>query len=69
MMAAIELKANQSPGARGHAAQKALYDAGVNLKATGDSIIMGPPFIAEKHHIDEIMEKVRTVLVAMSKTA
>jgi adenosylmethionine-8-amino-7-oxononanoate aminotransferase len=30
---------------------------------------MGPPFIAEKHHIDEIMEKVRTVLVAMSKTA
>jgi len=69
MMAAIELKANQTPGARGHAAQKALYDAGVNLKATGDSIIMGPPFIAEKHHIDEIMEKVRTVLVAMSKTA
>ena len=69
MMAAIELAAGPTVGARGHEAQKALFDANLNLKATGDSIILGPPFIAEKHHIDEIIEKLRTVLTAMSKSA
>jgi beta-alanine--pyruvate transaminase len=67
MMAAIELAPGATPGARGHEAQKALYDANLNLKATGDSIIFGPPFIAEKHHIDEIINKTRSVLTSMSK--
>jgi beta-alanine--pyruvate transaminase len=65
MMAAIELSVGKAPGARGHEAQKALFDANLNLKATGDSLIMGPPFIAEKHHIDEIIDKVRGVLTAL----
>jgi beta-alanine--pyruvate transaminase len=65
MMAAVELSAGKTPGARGHDAQKALFDANLNLKSTGDSIILAPPFIAEKHHIDEIIDKVRTVLTAM----
>lgn len=69
MMAAIELAAGPTVGARGHEAQKALFDANLNLKATGDSLIMGPPFIAEKHHIDEIIDKLRKVLTAMSKPA
>jgi beta-alanine--pyruvate transaminase len=65
MMAAVELAAGKIPGARGHEAQKALYDTGLNLKATGDSLILGPPFIAEKHHIDEIVDKLRKVLAKM----
>jgi beta-alanine--pyruvate transaminase len=62
MMAAIELAAGKAPGARGHEAQKALYDANLNLKSTGDSLIMAPPFVSEKKHIDEIVEKLRKVL-------
>ena len=68
MMAAVEIAAGATPGARGHEAQKALFDANLNLKATGDNLIMGPPFIAEKSHIDEIINKMRTTLTALSKS-
>jgi beta-alanine--pyruvate transaminase len=30
------------------------------LKATGDCLIVAPPFTCEKKHIDEIIEKLRT---------
>ena len=33
---------------------------GLSLKATGDCLIVAPPFICEKKHIDEIIEKLRT---------
>jgi beta-alanine--pyruvate transaminase len=63
MMGALELSpAGQPPGARGHEAQKALYDANLNLKSTGDSLILAPPFVAEKQHIDLMVERLRTVL-------
>ncbi|MFN5512627.1 MAG: aminotransferase class III-fold pyridoxal phosphate-dependent enzyme [Burkholderiales bacterium] len=63
MMAAIEISpAGQNPGVRGHEVQKALYDANLNLKSTGDSLILAPPFIAEKAHIDRITDTVRKVL-------
>jgi beta-alanine--pyruvate transaminase len=65
MMAAVELAPGQTPGARGHEAQKALYDANLNLKATGDSILLAPPFISQRQHIDEIVDKVRKVLARM----
>ncbi len=63
MMGALELSpAGQPPGARGHEAQKALYDANLNLKSTGDSLIVAPPFVAQKQHIDLMVERLRTVL-------
>ena len=37
-----------------------IYEAGVNFKATGDCLIIAPPFVCEKKHIDEIFEKLRT---------
>jgi beta-alanine--pyruvate transaminase len=65
MMAAIEVSAAGQPvGARGHEAQKALYDANLNLKSTGDSLILAPPFVAEKAHIDQIVGTLRKVLPA-----
>ena len=64
MMAAVEVAAVGGPGARGHELQKKLYDIGLNLKSTGDSLIVAPPFIAEKHHIDEIVSKIRDALKA-----
>ena len=63
MMAGIEVAAVGSPGARGHELQKTLYDRGLNLKATGDTLIVAPPLVAEKAHIDEIASKLRDALV------
>ncbi len=64
MMAGIEVAAVGGPGVRGHELQKALYDRGLNLKATGDTLIVAPPLVAEKVHIDEIAGKIREALVA-----
>ncbi len=63
MLAALELESVvDMPGARGHAAQQALYDAGLNLKATGDTLILAPPFIVDREHIDQMLDTLRTVL-------
>ena len=51
-----------APGARGHELQKTLYDIGLNLKSTGDSLIVAPPFVSEKSHIDEIADKLVATL-------
>jgi len=64
-MAAIEVAPSGGPGARGHDIQKRLYDKSLHLKSTGDSLIIAPPLIAEKHHVDEIASKIRDVLVAL----
>ena len=64
MMAGIEVAAVGTPGARGHALQKALYDRGLHLKNTGDTLIVAPAFIAEKSHIDDITNRIRDAISA-----
>ena len=64
MMAGIEVAAVGGPGAKGHALQKALFDRGLHLKSTGDTLIVAPAFIAEARHIEEITGKIREALVA-----
>jgi beta-alanine--pyruvate transaminase len=63
LMAGIEVAAVGNPGARGHEIQKKLFDRGLNLKSTGDTLIIAPPFILEDKHIDEIVTRLRDVLV------
>jgi beta-alanine--pyruvate transaminase len=62
MMAAVELHPRGAPGSLGHEVQKRLYDRGLHLKSTGDSLILAPPFVAERHHIDQIAALLRGVL-------
>jgi beta-alanine--pyruvate transaminase len=62
MMAAVDVAVDGAPGVRGHEAQKRLYDIGLNLKSTGDALIIAPPLICEDSHLDEIVSKLRTVL-------
>lgn len=62
LMGAVELAVDGNPGVRGHEFQKRLFDAGVNLKATGDNLIVAPPFISEKSHIDEFVGVMRDVI-------
>ncbi len=63
MMAGIDIAPDSAgPGKRGYEVQKRLYQAGLHIKFTGDSGIIAPPFIAEHHHIDELVGIVREVV-------
>ena len=68
MMGGIEMKMKDKPGKAGFQTFKHCYDAGVNFKNTGDSLIIAPQFICEKKHIDEIIEKLRTGITNYSKS-
>ena len=65
MMAGIDVHPDGVPGRRGHAFQKKLFDSGLHLKATGDCAIIAPPLIAEKKHIDTIVDILRKTLVSL----
>ena len=60
MMGGIDIQMDERVGKSGYATFKKLFDAGLSLKATGDCLIVAPPFVCEKKHIDEIIEKLRT---------
>jgi beta-alanine--pyruvate transaminase len=62
MFAAVDVQPAGAPGARGHALQKKLFDNGLHLKATGDCVIIAPPLIAEKAHVDELVGILRNTL-------
>jgi beta-alanine--pyruvate transaminase len=62
MLGAIDLAADGAPGKRGHAFQKKLFDNGLHLKTTGDCAIVAPPLIAEKSHVDTIVDILRRTL-------
>ncbi len=65
MIAGVELHTGGKAGARGGQAQKDLFRNGMHVKFTGDTGIIAPMFIVEKHHIDEMMEKFRKTLDAL----
>lgn len=65
MLAGIDIKPEDQPGLAGLNAQKALFRNHLNLKATGDSLLVAPPLISERAHIDEICEKLRVTLAAL----
>ena len=67
MMGGIDLRFDERPGKAGYACFKKLFQAGLSLKATGDCLIVAPPFICEKSHIDEIIEKLRTGILNYMK--
>tara|TARA_Y100000590_G_scaffold412811_1_gene508071 strand:+ start:25 stop:1368 length:1344 start_codon:yes stop_codon:yes gene_type:complete len=68
MMGGIDIKMDQKPGKAGFTCFTHCYDAGVNFKATGDCLIIAPPFVSEKKHIDEIVDKLRIGITNYSKS-
>tara|TARA_Y100000590_G_scaffold430308_1_gene543790 strand:+ start:4094 stop:5434 length:1341 start_codon:yes stop_codon:yes gene_type:complete len=68
MMGGIDIYMDERPGKSGYAVFKKLFEAGLSLKATGDCLIVAPPFISEKKHIDEIIEKLRIGITTYKKT-
>lgn len=62
MMAGVELKQKGNPGTAGGKAQLDLYNNGMHVKFTGETGIIAPPFISERKHIDEMIEKLQKTL-------
>ena len=59
LLGGVDIKTKDKPGKAGFQVYKACYENGVNLKATADALVLAPPFISEKKHIDEIFDKIR----------
>ena len=68
MMGGIDILLDERVGKAGYACFKKLFEAGLSLKATGDCLIVAPPFICDKKHIDEIIEKLRTGITNYMKS-
>ena len=68
MMGGIDIHLDERPGKAGYACFKKLFEAGLSLKATGDCLIVAPPFVCETEHIDEIIEKLRTGITNYMKS-
>ena len=68
MMGGIDIRFDERPGKAGYICFQKLFEAGLSLKATGDCLILAPPFICEKSHIDEIIEKLRTGISNYAKS-
>ncbi len=62
LLAAFDVTPGAAPGVRGYDILLRLYTAGLIVKVTGDTVLLSPPLIAERGHIDEMMEKLRQVL-------
>ena len=65
MLGAIDVAVDGQPGKRGHLFQKKLFDNGLHLKTTGDAAIVAPPLVAERSHIDMIVDILRRTLAAL----
>jgi beta-alanine--pyruvate transaminase len=65
MLAGLDLEPDDRPGTRGFAALQRLFAAGLVLRVTGDTLILAPALIAEREHVDQICEIVRSVLASL----
>ena len=67
MMGGIDIQMKDKPGKAGFQIYKACYASGVNFKATADALVLAPPYICEKKHIDEIFDKLRKGIIQYMK--
>jgi len=62
LMAGVEVHSDGVPGRRGGQMQKDMFWNGLHVKWTGDNAIVAPAFVAERKHVDEIVDKFRKTL-------
>jgi beta-alanine--pyruvate transaminase len=65
MLGAVDVHPDGVPGRRGHALQKRLFDNGLHLKSTGDAALVAPPLIAQREHVDTIVDILRRTLKSL----
>jgi len=64
MLGGIDIAPSDRVGQRGNEVMKRAFRAGLHIKATADALLVAPPFVAERGHIDEICDILRNVLEA-----
>lgn len=62
LFAAVDIKPGKTPGLRGNELQKKMFWNGLHIKWTGDTACIAPPLVAEKSHIDEMIDLFRKTL-------
>ncbi|TWT34416.1 Omega-amino acid--pyruvate aminotransferase [Blastopirellula retiformator] len=62
LLAGIDLAIDGQFGRRGFAALKALFEAGLMVRVTNDTIILAPPFVAEASDVAQMVDIVRSVV-------
>jgi beta-alanine--pyruvate transaminase len=63
LLAGVDVRAKDgAPGFAGNEAQKRLFDAGLQVKATGDALLLAPAFVYTRAQVDELVGTLRDVL-------
>ncbi|WP_339743675.1 aminotransferase class III-fold pyridoxal phosphate-dependent enzyme [uncultured Rubinisphaera sp.] len=65
LLGAIDLQVDQKPGRRGFTALKALFETGLLVRVTNDTIILAPPFVSTEEQLSEMIDHVRFVVSRM----
>src|SRR5690606_27177567 len=67
LMAGIEIAPRAgAPGGRAYDVFVDCFERGLLIRVTGDIIALSPPLIAERHHIEQIVEVVSEALGRVS---
>lgn len=62
LMAAVDLAPKEAPGVRGLEIGQAFFDAGVSVKFTGDTFLVGPSLNIQREQVDYLVDTLNTVL-------
>lgn len=62
LLAGIDLALGDRPGERGYAALRGLFEAGLLVRVTNDTIILAPPFVATPDQLEQMIDIVREVV-------
>jgi beta-alanine--pyruvate transaminase len=63
LLAGVDVRTkSDTPGLAGNEVQKRLFDAGLHVKATGDSLLLAPAFVYTRSQLDELVGLLRDVL-------
>ncbi len=64
LLGAVDLAPEGAPGQRGFKVLCKAFEAGLVLRAAGDSIVLAPPFVASPDEISRMVEIMRAVITA-----
>ena len=65
MLGGVDLEPHGAPGSVGSEVFARLYKSGVLVKATGDALLIAPPLVAERTHIEFAVDRIREVLSSL----
>ena len=64
LLGAIDLAPEGAPGQRGFKVLCKAFEAGLVLRAAGDTMVLAPPFVATADEISRMVEIMRAVITA-----